>query len=215
VRFPIPPKKKLNPELTARVVEYIGKEPDRRVVTIANIAKAVGVLADDQYSRRYAIPSILKRMGAKKTERREKGSNDRLWDLRPQKVHPLKTKAEQVRGAGKILHLLPPSATSNEWNITEVRRMLRAAAVQLLRVTAGEECGVAYQPRRVKGAIEALVALTSNTDAILAFGAITAGDEEKGAASTQPLDLLTDAGIARAVDALRDIPVEMLKAASE
>ena len=197
------------------MVEFIGKEPDRRVVTISSIAAAVGVLADDQYSRRDAIPSILKRMGAKKTERRERGSNHRLWDLRPAKIDPLKTRAEQTRGPGKILHLLPPSATSNEWNITEVRRMLRAAAVQLLRVTAGEESGVAYQPRRVKGAIEALVTLTANTDAILAFGAITAGDEEKAGASTQPLDLLTDAGLARAVDALRDIPDDLLKAACE
>ena len=185
------------------------------MVTIAEVAAAVGVLADDQYCRRYAIPGILKRMGAKKTNRRERGSNCRLWDLRPPKIDPLKTKAEQTRGPGKILHLLPPSATSNEWNISEVRRMLRAAAVQLLRVTAGEECGVSYQPRRVKGAIEALVTLTTNTDAILAFGAITAGDEEKAGATTQPLDLLTDAGLARAVDALRDIPIDMLKAASE
>lgn len=185
------------------------------MVTIAEVAAAVGVLADDQYCRRYAIPGILKRMGAKKTNRRERGSNCRLWDLRPPKIDPLKTKAEQTKGPGKILHLLPPSATSNEWNISEVRRMLRAAAVQLLRVTAGEECGVSYQPRRVKGAIEALVTLTTNTDAILAFGAMTAGDEEKAGATTQPLDLLTDAGLARAVDALRDIPINMLKAASE
>jgi len=173
------------------------------------------VLADDQYCRRYAIPGILKRMGAKKTERRARGTNQRLWDLRPSYVDPLKSRAEQTKGPGKILHLLPPSETSNEWNIIGVRRMLRAAAVQLLRVTAGEECGVAYQPRRVKGAIEALVTLTTNTDAILAFGAVTAGDEEKGGTMSQPLDLLTDAGLARAVDALRDIPIDMLKAASE
>ena len=149
-------------------------------------------MADDQYSRRYAIPGILKRMGAKKTERRARGTNQRLWDLRPSYVDPLKSKTEQTKGPGKILHLLPPSETSNEWNIVGVRRMLRAAAVQLLRVTAGEECGVAYQ-----------------------FGAVTAGDEEKGGTMSQPLDLLTDAGLARAVDALRDIPIDMLKAASE
>ena len=135
-------------------------------------------------------------MGAKKTERRARGTNQRLWDLRPSYVDPLKSRAEQTKGPGKILHLLPPSETSNEWNIVGVRRMLRAAAVQLLRVTAGEECGVAYQPRRVNGAI-------------------TAGDQEKAGATTQPLDLLTDAGLSRAIDALRDIPIDMLKAASE
>ena len=74
---------------------------------------------------------------------------------------------------------------------------------------------MAYQPRRVKGAIEALVTLTTNADAVLAFGAITAGDEEHAGASTQPLDLLTDAGLARAVDALRDIPEELIRAACQ
>lgn len=118
----------------------------------------------------------------------------------------------------KVVQLVPSVSTREDWLDDEAKALLRLGAMRLMREVAGvDDFGNPKElhPRTAKEAILALSLLFDRVPDVLTFDKRSNGELVDGQTMREPLDLLTPAGRATVVAAVRDLPDDIIEAAIE
>ena len=118
----------------------------------------------------------------------------------------------------KHLKLVPPAQGRDDWLDDEAKALLRLGAMRLLREVAGvDDAGrpKELQPRVAKEAIVALSLLFDRVPDVLTFDKRSNGELLVQPEHRTPLDLLTGEGRQMLIEAVRELPDDVIEAAME